>query len=115
MAFLAWVCANQLCVCELYAQEPVLSDPKPTTAGDSTLIEIQGLLDAGKLNEGESALKRYLADNELSATAHEMLGYVLLRENKPAESLKEYTRAASTEKPTASILEHGGTGLRVAG
>jgi tetratricopeptide (TPR) repeat protein len=107
-ALLAWVCANKLCVYELYAQEPVLSDPKPTTVGDSTLIEIQALLDAGKFNQAESALKGYLVDNELSATAHEMLGYALLRENKPAESLKEYTRAASTKKPTARILEHVG-------
>jgi Flp pilus assembly protein TadD len=37
-----------------------------------------------------------------------MLAYVLLRENKPADSLKEYTRAAAMETPSASMLEHVG-------
>jgi Flp pilus assembly protein TadD len=37
-----------------------------------------------------------------------MLAYALLRENKPADSLKEYTRAASMEKPSASMLERVG-------
>ncbi len=37
-----------------------------------------------------------------------MLAYALLRENKPADSLKEYTRAAAMEKPSASMLERVG-------
>ena len=37
-----------------------------------------------------------------------MLAYAFLRENKPADSLKEYTRAASMERPSASMLEHVG-------
>jgi len=71
-------------------------------------MEVQSLLDAGKFHEAEGALRTYLADNDLSATAHTMLGYTLLRENKPADSLKEYTRAASLEKPSASTLQRVG-------
>ena len=89
-------------------QRPVLSDPSPAVGGESTLVEVQALLDAGRFHEAEGALRTYLVDNDLSATAHAMLGYVLLRENKPADSLKEYTRAASMETPSASLLEHVG-------
>lgn len=104
-----WICANQFCACQLFAQQPVLSDPRPTASGGvNTLTEVQSLLDAGRFHEAESALRAYLADNDLSATAHAMLAYALLRENKPADSLKEYTRAASMEKPSASMLEHVG-------
>jgi tetratricopeptide (TPR) repeat protein len=72
------------------------------------LTEVQALLDAGRFHEAEGALRTYLRDNDLSATAHAMLAYALLRENKPADSLKEYTRAASMAKPSAGMLEHVG-------
>jgi tetratricopeptide (TPR) repeat protein len=92
----------------LSAQQPVLSDPGSTAVGDNTLTEVQALLDAGRFHEAEGALRTYLLHNDLSATAHAMLAYAFLRENKPADSLKEYTRAASMEKPSASMLEHVG-------
>jgi Flp pilus assembly protein TadD len=86
-----------------------LSDPKqPTFAGDNTLTELKALVDAGRFREAEGALRTYVVDNDLSPTAHEMLAYVLLRENKAADSLKEYTRAAAMETPSASMLEHVG-------
>ena len=95
----SWICA----------QQPVLSDPRPTAlGGENTLTQVQSLLDAGRFHEAEGALRTYLADNDLSATAHAMLAYTLLRENKPADSLKEYTRAASMEKPSASTLQRVG-------
>jgi Flp pilus assembly protein TadD len=95
----SWICA----------QQPVLSDPRPTApGGETTLKGVQSLLDAGKFHEAEGALRTYLADNDLSATAHAMLAYTLLRENKPADSLKEYTRAASMEKPSATTLQRVG-------
>jgi Flp pilus assembly protein TadD len=99
----SWTKVQRLC-----AQQPVLSEPSPAVAGESTLAEVQALVDAGRFHEAEGALRTFLADNDLSATAHAMLGYVLLRENKPADSLKEYTRAASIETPSASLLEHVG-------
>ena len=77
-------------------------------AVQNTLTQMQSLLDAGRFHEAESALRSYLSNNDLSAAAHEMLAYTLLRENKPADSLKEYTRAASMEKPSATTLERVG-------
>ena len=97
-----------ICVYPLYAQQPVLSNPGSTAVGDNTLREVQALLDAGKFHEAEGALRAYLVHNDLSAPAHEMLAYALLRENKPADSLKEYTRAASMERPSAAMLERVG-------
>jgi Flp pilus assembly protein TadD len=91
------------------AQQPVLSDPHPATSVVAgPLVEVQALLDEGKFHAAESALRVYLRNNDLSATAHAMLGYVLLRENEPADSLKEYTRAASIAQPSADMLEHVG-------
>jgi len=91
------------------AQQPVLSDTHPSASiSAGPLADVQAMLDAGKFHEAEGALRVYLRDNDLSATAHGMLAYALLRENKPADSLKEYTRAASIEKPSASMLEHVG-------
>lgn len=93
----------------ILAQNSGLSDTRPTASGvDSTLRAVQSLIDAGKFSEAESALRTYLVDNDLSATAHAMLAYALLRENKPEDSLKEYTRAASIQKPSATTLEHVG-------
>ena len=89
------------------AQQPVLSDPRPSR-GENPLADVKALLDAGRFREAESALRTYLINNDLSASAHEMLAYSLLRQNKPADSLKEYTRAASIETPSATILEHVG-------
>lgn len=100
---ISWICAYPL-----YAQQPVLSDPRLAAVGDDTLREVQALLDAGKFHQAEGALRTYLVDNDLSAQAHEMLAYALLRENEPADSLKEYTRAAAMERPSASMLERVG-------
>lgn len=94
------------CIC---AQQPVLSNPNSATViSPGPLADIQALLDAGKYQEAEGALRVYLRDNDLSATAHSMLAYALLREDKPADSLKEYTRAASMERPSAQMLERVG-------
>jgi tetratricopeptide (TPR) repeat protein len=92
----------------LYAQQPVLSDPHPASIDAGPLSEVQALLDKGQFHEAEGALRVYLRNNDLSATAHEMLAYTLLREDRPADSLKEYTRAASIERPSASTLERVG-------
>lgn len=93
---------------QVSAQQPDLSDPKVSGERENTLAGVKALLDAGEFREAESALRSYLVDNDLSASAHEMLAYTLLRENKPADSLKEYTRAAAMETPSASLLEHVG-------
>lgn len=94
----SWVCA----------QQPVLSDPSAAPIRVGPLADVQTLLDAGRFREAEGALRVYLRTNDLSAPAHAMLAYALLRENKPADSLKEYTRSAAIQTPSAAMLEHVG-------
>jgi tetratricopeptide (TPR) repeat protein len=91
------------------AQQPILSGPQPAASADAnTLTQVQGLLEEAHYQEAEGALRAYLAQNSGSAAGHAMLAYVLLRENKPRESLEEYTRAASIAKPSAEMLERVG-------
>jgi Flp pilus assembly protein TadD len=91
------------------AQQPALSDPKPAASAETdALMQTQALLETGRYHEAEGALRGYLAQNGGSAAGHAMLAYALLRENKPRESLEEYTRAASIAKPSAEMLERVG-------
>jgi tetratricopeptide (TPR) repeat protein len=91
------------------AQQPTLSDLKPAAPADaSSLTASRELMDAGHFREAEAALRTFLAQNDLSAEAHSMLGYSLLRQDKPRESLTEYTRAAALERPSGAMLESVG-------
>ena len=91
-------------------QQPVLSDIQPSVPGDmdAALKASHELLDAGRFRDAEIELGVYLRKNDLSAEGHEMLAYALLRENKPKESLSEYTRAASLHTPSSRMLENVG-------
>ncbi|HTJ30927.1 MAG TPA: tetratricopeptide repeat protein [Acidobacteriaceae bacterium] len=69
---------------------------------------VQALIDKGQFHDAEQALRGYLKQNDHSAAAHELLAYALLRQNKPRESLEEYTRSAAIERPSAEMLERVG-------
>jgi tetratricopeptide (TPR) repeat protein len=58
-----------------------------------------------KFADAENALRRYLERNPESANGYYLLGYVLNRENRPAESLEIYTRAAKITPPTGDDLK----------
>jgi Flp pilus assembly protein TadD len=91
------------------AQQPTLSEVGPATPQEpDTLRAAQQLIDTDHFHEAEGALRSYLALNDLSGQAHEMLAYTLLRQNEPKESLAEYTRAAALERPSATMLERVG-------
>jgi len=62
---------------------------------------MRSLLDAGRLAEAESSARNYLAMHASSADAHFLLGYILFREQKPKESLAEFTAGASFRRPGA--------------
>jgi tetratricopeptide (TPR) repeat protein len=74
-------------------------------APDPALLEVQSLVDAGKLNDAESAARRYLETHQSSADAHYLLGYILFREGNPKPSLIEYTEGARYRAPSALDLE----------
>jgi tetratricopeptide (TPR) repeat protein len=67
--------------------------------------QIQSLIEASKLPEAETAARKYLAAHKASADAHYLLGYVLFKEDKPKESLAEYTEGARYRAPGALELE----------
>jgi tetratricopeptide (TPR) repeat protein len=72
---------------------------------EPALLEVQSLIDAGKLNDAESAARRYLETHQSSADAHYLLGYILFREGNPKLSLAEYTEAARYRAPGPLDLE----------
>jgi len=69
------------------------------------LAEARMLLAKGKLAAAETALHSYLKEQPTSADAHFLLGYVLFREQKAADSLAEFTVGARQRRPKADELE----------
>ena len=69
------------------------------------LAEPRSLLAEGKLASSEAALHDYLKDHPTSTDAHFLLGYVLFREQKPVDSLAEFTAGARTRRPKADELK----------
>jgi cytochrome c-type biogenesis protein CcmH/NrfG len=51
-------------------------------APSDSVAEARAMLDAGKTQEPETILRKYLADNPSSADAHFLLGYALFRQQK---------------------------------
>jgi tetratricopeptide (TPR) repeat protein len=73
-------------------------------APDPALLEVQSLVDVGKLIDAESAARRYLETHQSSADAHYLLGYILFRQGNPKPSLAEYTEGARYRAPSALDL-----------
>jgi tetratricopeptide (TPR) repeat protein len=68
------------------------------------LANAKTLIRLGKYAEAESSLREYLHGNDDSAEAHELMGVVKFQQDRPSESLAEFTRAAQLSPPTASEL-----------
>jgi Flp pilus assembly protein TadD len=69
------------------------------------LAQARSLLDAGKIEESEAVLRDYIAKNSTNADAHFLLGYALFRNQKPTESLAEFTAGAKFRRPRADELK----------
>jgi tetratricopeptide (TPR) repeat protein len=54
--------------------------------------------------EAERLARSYLSDHVASPEGHYLLAFALFRDNKPKDSLAEYTAAAKLQKPTATDL-----------
>lgn len=86
---------------------PESPQPKAQAAlrdDDSTLNDARRLIHSGDFRAAEPMLRTSLKANDQSADAHTMLGYALMRLNRPKESLAEYTRAAQLRTPSAEDL-----------
>jgi Flp pilus assembly protein TadD len=96
-AILAAVCLH---ACMVLAQPPIQVDPSPGPSLSSEYASEIG----PSLSTAESGLRQKLQTEPRSAPTLYALAHVLLRENKPKESLEIYTKAASVQKPNAEQL-----------
>jgi tetratricopeptide (TPR) repeat protein len=81
-----------------------LAGTPPAHAGDE-LAHAHALINAGSLTEAETYLRASVAKDVTSADAHFLLGYVLFREEKPGDSLAEYTAGARFRTPSEEDLK----------
>lgn len=126
LAFLG-VEAITACAPSRRMQEAVAAAP------ESQLVEARNLLAAGRFQEAENAVRRYLSEHKTSAHAHFLLGLILfrqiqteaadarassdggrsptdlgsrkLREENAKASLAEYTEGAKYARPSAADLK----------
>lgn len=75
------------------------------SSADDPLSEGRSLVKAGKFNEAEQVVRKYLELHKNSADAYYLLGYILFKEQKAKESLAEYTEGAKYRTPNAGDLE----------
>ncbi len=84
---------------------PALGAQDPSTGQPAdSLSTIRARIEHGDLAGAEAALRRDLATEPASADPHLLLGYVLFRERRAAESLAEYTAAARLRAPSSADL-----------
>lgn len=74
-------------------------------ATDALLYRAKSLVHLQDYSGAEGALRSYLQSHHNSSDALYMLGFVLNRENRPADSLASYTQAAAIVPPTADDLK----------
>jgi tetratricopeptide (TPR) repeat protein len=72
---------------------------------EDTLAIARKLVIGGNVAASESLLRDFIAKNPSSADAHFLLGYVYFREQKPRESLAEFTAGAHFRFPAADDLK----------
>jgi Flp pilus assembly protein TadD len=94
----ALACAALMCATQQIA--PLTPDSSRTSA----LAAAQQLVRDGRFAQADAMLRPLIAAEPKAAEPRYLLAYALLREDKPAESLKEYTSAAALRTPTAAEL-----------
>ena len=92
---------NYSLAAEIFAHAEAASPGKT----DALLYRAKALVHLDNFAEAETALRSYLQSHQDSADALYMLGFVLNRENRPADSLVIYTRAAVITRPSSDDLK----------
>jgi len=92
---------NYSSAAKLFADAEIAS---PGTT-DALLYEAKALAHLQNFSAAELSLRDYLKTHQDSADGLYMLGFVLNRLNRPADSLATYTRAAAITTPTADDLK----------
>lgn len=76
----------------------------PSHLLDPILADDQVLVERGEYAQAEKDTLAYLTIHPDSADAHFLLGYIFYRQNKPHDSLAQYTLGAKFRKPQANDL-----------
>lgn len=76
----------------------------PESRSDALLMQAKSLENMGDPAQAEPVIRAYLKQNNNSYQAIYLLGYILERENKPKQSLAEFTRAAAISPPRPEDL-----------
>ena len=98
--FVCCVALGQTC-----AQGSVVCGPGSLDK-DVWLASARAAVDRGDFQGAEAELRRIVSADGNPVEAEYLLGYVLLRLNRPKDSLEMYTRAATLQTPKAEDLEH---------
>ncbi|HVC47099.1 MAG TPA: tetratricopeptide repeat protein [Terracidiphilus sp.] len=93
-AFVSGFAVWLLCMVQAVSQQ----SPDP-------LVEARSLVAAGELHRADTQLRAVLSAHPSSADAHFLLGYVLFREQRPKDSLAEFTAGAAHARPRADDLK----------
>lgn len=79
--------------------------PKLSAGTPSEFAQAHAFIDAGSLHQADALMRTYLARDINSADGHFLLGYILFREEKPTDSLAEYTYGAKFHTPSEEDLK----------
>jgi len=77
----------------------------PAQTADAPLEQARKSLQTGDFAKANATLKSYLADHINSAEAHFLLGHTLFLQQKPTESLEQYTAGARSQRPSPDDLK----------
>jgi tetratricopeptide (TPR) repeat protein len=80
------------------------AQPEAPLARDPALRQCLALIQSREYASASDKIRAFLHDHPDSAEGHFLLGYVLYRQQKPRESLAEYTEGARFRKPDANDL-----------
>jgi Tfp pilus assembly protein PilF len=76
------------------------SQTKTAPPSGDPLLQARTLAVQGKLAQSKDILHEFLSKQPSSADAHFLLGYVFFREEKPRDSLAEFTAGARSRRPS---------------
>ncbi len=78
----------------------------PVSPQAGSLAAARQLVHDGKFAQADAMLRPLIVADPKAGEPRYLLAYILLREDKPTESLKEYTSAAALRAPTAAELRN---------
>jgi Flp pilus assembly protein TadD len=78
----------------------------PTSTDSCPLAQARALIEKAAYSDAEQSLKLCIQHDNGAVDARYLLAYALMRDNKPKESLVEYTSAARLRTPSAEDLKN---------